>query len=172
MRRSFRNSVLRLQHRLAMTRVEFNAICVAAALLLLGYGADILAYSYSQRPSERLAKEDSVFRALAAGADTTQVARDSTAAIPSAPEHVHAQAAEPIRPGTSSGRIDINTASLSELVALPGIGPALAQRIVQYRDANGPFRSVEDLQRVRGIGGAKVARLRGLVTASRPFSPP
>ena len=154
-----------------MTRVEFNAICIAAALLLLGYGADILAYSYSQRPSERLAREDSVFLALAAGADTTQVSRDSTAPPPP-PVQEHAPTAEPDRKRTSSGRIDINHASLSQLVDLPGIGPALAQRIVQYRDANGPFRSVEDLQRVRGIGGAKVARLRGLVTAGRPLPPP
>lgn len=49
-------------------------------------------------------------------------------------------------------RIDINTASAVELTLLPGIGPRLADRIVEDRERNGPFRSLDDLQRVRGIG--------------------
>lgn len=49
-------------------------------------------------------------------------------------------------------RIDINTASAVELTLLPGIGPRLADRIVEDRERNGPFRSLDDLQRVRGVG--------------------
>ncbi len=55
-----------------------------------------------------------------------------------------------------SGRIDINRASAAELEALRGIGPTLARRIVEYRQEHGPFASVEDLVRVRGIGAAKL----------------
>ncbi len=56
-------------------------------------------------------------------------------------------------------RINVNTASPEELEALPGIGPTLARRIVQERSTRGPFKSIEDLQRVKGIGPAKAAKL-------------
>ncbi len=69
-------------------------------------------------------------------------------------------------PTSASGgsKININTATAAELEALPGIGPALAARIVAYREANGPFHSVEELRRVQGIGEAILARIRDLVT--------
>ncbi len=66
--------------------------------------------------------------------------------------------------GAASGPVNINTATASELDALPGIGPATAQAIVSDRDAHGPFASVDDLARVRGIGPAKLSQLRPLVT--------
>ena len=61
---------------------------------------------------------------------------------------------------TPAGRIDINRAPAAELTRLRGIGPALAQRIVEYRQQHGPFRSVDDLAQVRGIGAAKLKGLR------------
>jgi len=61
--------------------------------------------------------------------------------------------------------IDLNTASVEDLESLPGIGPVLAQRIVQYREEHGPYRSVDDLAHVRGISPRMVDELRGLVTA-------
>jgi competence protein ComEA len=68
-------------------------------------------------------------------------------------------------PGTDpSGPVDLNTATADQLDALPGIGPATAAAIVRDRDAHGPFASVDDLARVRGIGPAKLDQLRGLVT--------
>ena len=54
-----------------------------------------------------------------------------------------------------TGKININRASQSEFDTLPGIGPVLAARIITYRKKNGLFLSVEDLQKVSGIGGAK-----------------
>jgi competence protein ComEA len=62
------------------------------------------------------------------------------------------------------GPIDLNTATVDELDTLPGIGPTTAAAIVQHRTANGPFRSVEELIDVRGIGEAKLAQLRDLVS--------
>jgi competence protein ComEA len=60
--------------------------------------------------------------------------------------------------------IDINTATADVLDELPGVGPAIAQAIVSYRDEHGPFGSVDDLVDVPGIGDAKLAQLRDLVT--------
>ncbi len=59
-------------------------------------------------------------------------------------------------PVPAEGRVNLNTASAAELEALHGIGPALAARIVAYRAANGPFRRLEDVQAVRGIGPKKL----------------
>jgi competence protein ComEA len=65
-------------------------------------------------------------------------------------------------PGPGS-RVDLNAASVGELDALPGIGPVLAQRIVDHRTRNGPFRSVDQLDDVPGIGPATAAELAELV---------
>lgn len=62
-----------------------------------------------------------------------------------------------------SGPININRATAGELDSLPGIGPVLASRIIDYRKANGPFTSVDDLQKVSGIGSAKFAQFKSKV---------
>lgn len=66
--------------------------------------------------------------------------------------------------GQSAGPININTASAAELDSLPGIGPAIAQRIVEDRAANGPFKAPEDLKRVRGIGDALFNQIKERIT--------
>jgi competence protein ComEA len=67
-------------------------------------------------------------------------------------------------PGASGGStpatVDINTADAAALEALPGIGPSIAQAIVEWRDANGPFASVDELEDVPGIGPATLAEIR------------
>ena len=60
--------------------------------------------------------------------------------------------------------ININTASLEELDTLPGIGPSLAQRIIDYREENGPFISPEDVINVPGIGAGNYERFKDLIT--------
>jgi competence protein ComEA len=64
----------------------------------------------------------------------------------------------------AGGLVDLNTAGVAELDALPGIGPVLAQRIVDHRAQQGPFRTVEELDSVPGIGPAIAAELAELVT--------
>lgn len=60
--------------------------------------------------------------------------------------------------------LNINTATVAELDLLPGIGPVLAQRVVDYRDAHGGFRAVEELLKVSGIGDAKLTEILDLIT--------
>ena len=73
----------------------------------------------------------------------------------------------PLTTATSSNalpRINVNTATAEELEALPRIGPALAQRIIAYRQAHGPFQKVDDLLAVKGIGPALLETIRPYVT--------
>lgn len=63
-------------------------------------------------------------------------------------------------------RVDVDRATAAQLQSLPGIGPALAARIIAFRDSAGPFGSLARLQRVKGIGPAKARRLDTLVTFS------
>jgi competence protein ComEA len=62
--------------------------------------------------------------------------------------------------GTPDGKVHLNQATASELDSLPGVGPVIAERIVSYREENGPFETIEDLLDVPGIGEAKLADLR------------
>lgn len=65
---------------------------------------------------------------------------------------------------SDGGLLSLNRADGTQLQDLPGVGPVLAERIVAHRDANGPFQAVEDLLDVPGIGEAKLAAIRDLVT--------
>jgi competence protein ComEA len=75
-----------------------------------------------------------------------------------------AAASPPAAAGSSpTAPLDLNTATLEQLEALPGIGPVTAQKILDYRQAHGAFHSVTELQGVPGIGPAHMAQLKGLV---------
>jgi len=74
--------------------------------------------------------------------------------LPSAPASI-------LQPGAS--RVNINTASQAELESLPGIGPALATRILDYRQTHGPFQSADEINNVPGIGDALLDKIRDLI---------
>ena len=61
-------------------------------------------------------------------------------------------------PDRSIEKIDLNTATADQLKQIPGIGDVLAQRIVDYREVNGPFSQVEDIQNVKGVGASLLKR--------------
>ncbi len=64
-------------------------------------------------------------------------------------------------------KVNINTATAQELTTLPGIGQAKAEAIIQYREANGPFKSVEQLTEVKGIGDKILEKLKDEATVDK-----
>jgi competence protein ComEA len=71
----------------------------------------------------------------------------------------------------ASSLIDINTASVTELTSLPGIGEVRARSIIDHREASGPFARVDDITQIGGIGDATLARLQPLITVSSSAPP-
>ena len=74
--------------------------------------------------------------------------------------------------GMALAAVNINTATKEELDALPGIGPVKAQAIVDYRTKNGPFKSVDDVKKVKGIGDATFGKIKGDISVSGATTTP
>ena len=88
-------------------------------------------------------------------------------AEPIQPIATQVPAASPVTaaaPAKADSKVNLNRASADELQALPGVGPVLAQRMVEWRKAHGRYRTVDDLQEVKGIGKKRMEQLRSFVT--------
>ena len=137
----------RLQQRLSITRQEGLAILTLAVLFLLGL--TVRHFQQQQIPP------------VAADSLVATPAMDSTAPSPASPRPQRPSAEHPI---------NVNTAPPEALDGLPGIGPALSERIVTYRSTQRPFQRVDELERVRGIGPKTLATLRPMVRVAAPDS--
>jgi competence protein ComEA len=83
--------------------------------------------------------------------------------------HVRTQAQTTAQPAAAP-LVNLNTATAADLAKLPGIGPAVAARILEYRQKNGAFKKIEELMNVKGIGEKMFLKLKPLVTVTPPKS--
>jgi comEA protein len=133
----------RLVNWLAMTRSEQRVILFLSTTLVVGAGIRLYQETYPFRREFDYRAVDSSFAAF-----REQLAPDSLQQ----------------KPGGPGKLVNINAASKDELVALPGIGQTLAERIVLFRGTEGKFGSAEDLQKVKGISKKKIEKLKPFVT--------
>lgn len=75
---------------------------------------------------------------------------------------LYARPAQSLVEESGLAKVDLNKAGFRELVDMAGVSPFLAKRIIEYRDAHGPFRSLEELKEVKGIGEYRYEKLKGL----------
>ena len=137
-----------------------NAQGVAVACLgLLLLGSTL----YSQ-----LGRSGPAFSTLVAS--SPEAATDTAAAAASGASQATRRVAAQVRPEAATapkplppGPLDINREDAAALQGLPGVGPALARQIVAYRESRGPFRRLEELREVPGIGPKRYARLQGWI---------
>ena len=159
----------RLQQRLSLTGTEATAFLVAAAALVAGLivrevqgnaappAVDLFAEARLAPPADSL---------VSAAATPTTLPREALdAGVRADSAGVDSSSAPEPRGRTRSAslppvRMNLNTADVGLLDRLPGIGPALAGRIVEHRRTRGPFRSVDGVLDVRGIGPKKLERMR------------
>jgi competence ComEA-like helix-hairpin-helix protein len=145
--------------------------------LVVAIGAAGLAVDRWRRANpDAVAYLETLDRAPAPGV-REPLARRTPEPAPGAP-HANVPAPRPVaRHDHARGRrdrpddvtpLDVNLASAAEFERLPGVGPALAARIVEVRTRDGPFASVDDLRRVRGVGGATLERLRPRLVVNTP----
>jgi competence protein ComEA len=118
--------------------------------------------------SRTLARARSVLATLALVIATVAYARPALAQA--SDSGASARQAAPDAAPASRGvtAVNLNTATADQLEALPGIGPATATRIVEYRQKNGPFKKIEDLMSIKGIGEKSFLKLKPLVTVGPP----
>ena len=71
-------------------------------------------------------------------------------------------------PAAEKATLNLNSATLDQLAALPGIGPKVAERILEYRTKNGGFKKIEELMNVKGIGEKSFLKIKPLVSVAKP----
>ncbi|MBO6573964.1 MAG: ComEA family DNA-binding protein [Rhodothermales bacterium] len=159
-----RDDLLRFYYRaqlhLGLTASEFRGLCILAGLLVFGVAA--------QELSRRIpAVDEALYQELEAEYHE-RASRWTSAELIGPPQQQAIESATTPGPVAQAPEklIDLNTATSEELQTLPRIGPALAARILLHREQFGPFRSVADLEMVRGIGAATMEGLRLMVTAT------
>ena len=146
---------------------ERKALLFLSSVILLGAGARGVAVLHSQSPVDAAARQaldaqiqavDSVRQAKTSRGKTKRSKKRASAVHLTEPQTSESQPAPAI--------IDLDIASEAEIETLRGVGPALAKRIVADRDSLGPFGSLDELQRVRGIAKRLAAKLAPQVTFS------
>jgi len=142
-----------------MNAAERRTLFMALALLLLGWGARVVPASFCDNCGELTFSGAEQPDQPPAAMDSTEVSMVSTSVHTSVDRGTRKKSKALAGKGTLRGPIHINAASAADLQRIKGVGPVLAQKIVDYRTQHGVFRSGADLDKVPGIGKKKLDNL-------------
>ncbi len=146
-----------LQRRLGFTHNEVRVVLFLSATFLTGLGIrwyDAARQSHATIPFD-YTRVDSEFTARSmALASLPPSLTTQTAALPRR------------KPTLNEKSVNLNAATAAQLIALPGIGPSYAERIIAYRGDHGPFKTVDELANVKGIGKKRLEQIRPFVTVN------
>ena len=87
-------------------------------------------------------------------------------ALSASPSSAQSKAAPPKPTATAVAPVNLNTATAEQLATIPGVGPKMAERIIDYRQKNGGFKKVEDLMNVSGVGEKSFLKMKPLITVT------
>jgi len=132
---------------LALTKTERNVILFLVAAMIMGAAIRLYQAAFPALPQFDYRASDSTFAALSAASE------DSVSVVPAS-----------VTTGKESGKLNINTATVQQLMGLPGIGEVTAERILKYREETGKFTTIEDLRAIKGISKNKLERLSPMIT--------
>ncbi|CAM3112594.1 ComEA family DNA-binding protein [Paenibacillus lupini] len=154
-------------------RTNKNVWQLIVPLLLIGIAVGLLVAAFAQ-PKQKVPDDwTQLNREVDSALQTQSEVREQEQAVVSekATSEVPEANSSSIKPtettlDTSAGKLDINRATAEQLDSLKGIGPAKAQAILADREQNGPFQSVDDLLRVKGIGSKLLAGIKDSIVAA------
>ena len=132
---------------LALTKTERNVILFLVAAMIMGAAIRLYQAAFPALQQFDYRASDSTFAALSAASE------DSVSVVPAS-----------VTTGKESGKLNINTATVQQLMGLPGIGEVTAERILKYREETGKFTTIEDLRAIKGISKNKLERLSPMIT--------
>ncbi len=144
-----------LQQRFGFTHNEIRVVLFLSATFLLGLGIRWFESATRNTPSIPFDY---------AGADSAFAARSKTLAAASPSSTLPPATAPHRKQELREQSVNLNSASAAQLIQLPGIGPSYAERIIAYRTEHGPFKSVDELEQVKGIGKKRLEKIRPFVT--------
>lgn len=147
----------KIQTKLGLTKSEAGVILFLSFGLILGGTAKILKLDKASEHYD-FSQSDAFFESASSKIDSIIAAEEDTL------KTVHKSQLK-TKP-SANFPIDLNSATLNELIALPGVGKTTAQRIIDFRESNSSFTSIEDLLKVKGIGQKRFERIKPFVKVS------
>jgi len=154
------------------TKSETRVIMFLAIVLIGGFSVKYLNHITQSESTYDYSQSDSIFRKKSLGPDAKDISlSDSDKVRENLLKQMETNSSEEnssIERDSNEVKIDLNTATKDELIALPGIGESIAEKIIQYRQSKGRFRKIDELMNVSGIGKKKFEQIRNHIKVQDP----